>query len=140
MRALLAWRGSTPPSVGVLTWGQRTLLGAGTTFGVLAMTVALWPSLRRIGFRWRPRFDWRHPTVRQLGRLARWVFVYVGANQIAYVIIIGLNHRVGEGAYTAYLNAFVFFSLPHAVVTVSIVTALLPGMAERWAGGAGGGP
>src|SRR5207249_12301333 len=27
---------------------------------------------------------------------------------------------------------FVFFQLPHAIVAVSIVTALLPGMAERW--------
>jgi hypothetical protein len=29
------------------------------------MTVALWPSLRAIGFRWRLRFDWRHETVRR---------------------------------------------------------------------------
>ena len=34
------------PSVGDITWLEKTVLGAGTTLGVVAMTVALWPSLR----------------------------------------------------------------------------------------------
>ena len=97
------------------------------------MTVALWPSLRRLGFRWRLRFDWRHETVRRLLHLARWVVVYVVANQIAYFIIIRLSGRIPvEGAYVVYSHAFIFFSLPHAIVAVSIFTALLPGMSARW--------
>ena len=92
------------------------------------MTVALWPSLRRLGFRWRLRFDWRHETVRRLLHLARWVVVYVVANQIAYFIIIRLSGRIPvEGAYVVYANAFIFFSLPHAIVAVSIFTALAAG-------------
>ena len=31
------------------------LLGIGTTLGVVAQTVALYPSLRKAGFRWQPR-------------------------------------------------------------------------------------
>jgi putative peptidoglycan lipid II flippase len=135
MLLLLSLRDGDPPTIETITAGQRTLLAAGTTLGVIAMTLALWPSLRRIGFRWRLRFDWRHETVRRLWTLARWVLVYVAANQLAYIVIINLNHRVGPGAYTAYANAFVFFSLPHAIVAVSVVTALLPGMAERWTDG-----
>jgi putative peptidoglycan lipid II flippase len=135
MFALIAMRGTTPPRVETLTFAEKTLLGAGTTLGVLAMTAALWPALRRIGFRWRLRWDWRHETVRQLFHLARWVVVYVVANQVAYLIIIRLASRISAGAYTAYSQAFVFFSLPHAIVAVSIFTALIPGMAERWTGG-----
>jgi len=134
MLALIAMRGTTPPQVETLTLAEKTLLGAGTTLGVLAMTLALWPALRRIGFRWRLRWDWRHETVRQLFHLARWVVVYVVANQVAYLIIIRLATRISAGAYTAYSQAFVFFSLPHAIVAVSIFTALIPGMAERWSG------
>ncbi len=52
------------------------------------MTLALWPSLRSLGFRWHLRFDWNHPAVRRLGKLALWVVVYVVANQLAYVVII----------------------------------------------------
>jgi putative peptidoglycan lipid II flippase len=127
----------TPPAG--LTGGQQMLLGLGTTLGVVAMTVALWPSLRSLGFRWRLRFDWRHETVTNLLRLSRWVFLYVVANQAAFLVIINQNARIGEGAITAYSQAFVFFSLPHAIVAVSIFTALLPGLAERWSAGDPGG-
>jgi putative peptidoglycan lipid II flippase len=135
MFAFIAMRGPTVPQVATLTWAEKTLLGAGTTLGVVAMTVALWPALRGIGFRWRLRWDWRHETVRHLFHLARWVVVYVIANQIAYFIIIILASRIAGGAYTVYSVAFVFFSLPHAIVAVSIFTALLPGLAERWGNG-----
>ena len=118
------------------TRSQRLVLAAGTTLGVIAMTLALWPSLRAIGFRWRLRFDWRHETVRRLLSLARWVALYVVVNQIAYFVIILFNGRVGLGAYVIYSQAFIFFSLPHAIVAVSIFTALLPGMSERWSAGA----
>jgi putative peptidoglycan lipid II flippase len=135
MLAFIAIRHGGEPSTG-LSGAQRTLLAAGTTFGVFAMTIALWPALRRIGFRWRLRFDWRHETVRRLLSLARWVALYVIANQLAYIVIINLNYRLFDGAYTAYSQAFIFFSLPHAIVAVSIFTALLPGLAERWSSNA----
>jgi putative peptidoglycan lipid II flippase len=115
-----------------LSFGERTLLAGGTTFGIVAMTLALWPSLRSLGFRWRLRSDWRHPAILELGRLARWTLIYVAANQLAYLLIIVLNNRLGPGVYFAYTQAFVFFQLPHAIFAVSIFTALLPGMSERW--------
>ena len=99
---------------------QRLVLAAGTTLGVVAMTVALWPSLRAIGFRWRLRFDWRHETIRRLLHLARWVALYVVVNQIAYFFIIVFNGRVPGGGYAVYSQAFIFFSPPHAIVAVLI--------------------
>jgi putative peptidoglycan lipid II flippase len=135
MFVFIAMRGPSLPSVAALTLAEKTVLAAGTTLGVVAMTVALWPALRRIGFRWHLRWDWRHETVRRLFHLGRWVVVYVAANQAAYLIIIIFASRISVGAYTAYSQAFVFFSLPHAIVAVSIFTALLPGLAERWGTG-----
>ena len=133
MVAFMALRHGADPTIASVSTGQRLLLAAGTTLGVVTMTVALWPSLRRLGFRWHLRFDWRHETVRRLLHLARWVVVYVVANQIAYFIIIRLSGRIPvEGAYVVYANAFIFFSLPHAIIAVSIFTALLPGMSARW--------
>ncbi len=132
MLVFIAMRGPSVPHVATLTLAQKTVLAAGTTLGVVAMTVALWPALRRLGFRWHLRWDWHHETVRHLFHLGRWVVVYVAANQVAYLIIIIFASRISVGAYTAYSQAFVFFSLPHAIVGVSIFTALLPGLAERW--------
>jgi putative peptidoglycan lipid II flippase len=40
--------------------------------------------------------------------------------------------RVNGGAYSIYSQAFIYFSLPHAIVAVSIFTALLPGLAGAW--------
>ncbi len=89
--ALLVGNGTS--SVEHITFAEKTVLAAGTTFGVAAMTLALWPSLRRLGFRWHLRFDWNHPAVRRLGKLALWVVVYVVANQLAYVVIIVFTGR-----------------------------------------------
>jgi putative peptidoglycan lipid II flippase len=119
------------PSVAAITGTEKLVLGAGTTLGVIAMTLALWPSLRRIGYSWRPRMDWNHSAVRKLGRLSVWVAVYVVANQVALLIIIVLAGSV-IGGFSAYSYAFVIFVLPHAIFVVSIFTALLPSMSARW--------
>jgi putative peptidoglycan lipid II flippase len=97
------------------------------------MTLALWPALRRVGFRWHLRFDWNHPAVRRLGKLALWVVVYVAANQLAYVAVIVFTGRFPDDGYQIYASAFILFQLPHAIVAVSIFTALLPPMSGRWA-------
>lgn len=121
------------PSVDRITLAEKSVLAAGTTLGVFAMTVALWPSLRRLGFRWHLRFDWNHPAVRRLGRLALWVAIYVIANQVAYIIIIILaNHDPSGSGYVFYASAFLLFQLPYAIFAVSIFTALLPAMSGRW--------
>lgn len=126
-------RHGAPASIAGVTTGQKLVLAMGTTLGVVAMTVALWPSLRAIGFRWRWRWDLRHPAIRRLGKLAVWVVVYVVANQAAYLIIIILGSGLGRGQITTYQNAFVLFQLPYAIFGVSIFTALVPGMSGRWA-------
>jgi putative peptidoglycan lipid II flippase len=123
-----------PPSPGNISLVQKMVLGAGTTAGVLAMTVALWPSLRRLGFRFRWRLSWRDPAVRSLVRLSGWAVFYVVMNQLGLLVVIVLAGGVA-GGYTAYQAAFIFFQLPHAIFAVSIMTALLPSLSEAWARG-----
>jgi putative peptidoglycan lipid II flippase len=127
-------RGTRPPSVEGITAAEQTILAAGTTLGVVAMTVALWPSLRAIGYRLHLRTDWNHEAVRRLLRLAGWVALYVAANQLAYIVIIIVNNRFRSGPQI-YTTAFTVFQLPYAIFAVSIFTALLPGMSERWSSG-----
>lgn len=116
----------------VVTGPQKLVLAVGTTLGVFAMTAALWPSLRRLGFRFRWRWDWRHEAVRRIAHLAKWTVVYVAVNQIGYLIVI-LLAAGRRGDYSAYVDAFILFQLPHAIFAVSIFTALLPAMSGRWA-------
>jgi putative peptidoglycan lipid II flippase len=114
-----------------ITLTQKLVLAVGATAGVAAMTAALWPSLRRLGFRWRWRPDWRHPAVRKLVRLSGWVVAYVVTNQLGLLVVIVLAGPE-QGGYTAYQAAFIFFQLPHAIFAVSIMTALLPSLSEDW--------
>jgi putative peptidoglycan lipid II flippase len=117
------------------TSAQRLVLAIGTTAGVAGMTLALWPSLRATGFRLGWRTGWRHEAVTRIARLARWVFVYVVANQVGYLVVIVLATGWGRGGPTAYMAAFILFQLPHAIFAVSIFTALLPAMSARWTDG-----
>jgi putative peptidoglycan lipid II flippase len=132
-------RAGEPPSVDDIAMLEKTVLGAGTTLGVVAMTVALWPSLRRTGFRWKPAGGWGHPAIRRIARLSGWVLVYVAANQLAYIVIIVLAGGVCDACYQIYATAFIIFLLPHSIFAVSIFTALLPATAERWTDGDIGG-
>ncbi len=111
-----------------LSAAQLWLLGVGTTAGIVAMTVPLWPVARRQGWRWRPSFDWRNPMIRRILRLGGWAVLYVVVNQAGYLVVIVLTGGI-VGGYTAYVVAFTFFQLPHAVYAVSVMTALVPAMA-----------
>src|SRR5205085_8019785 len=79
----------------VATTPEKLVLAIGTTLGVFVMTVALWPSVRKLGFRFHWRGGWRQSdAIRQIVHLAKWVVVYVVANQLGYVVVIVLaNHR-----------------------------------------------
>jgi putative peptidoglycan lipid II flippase len=117
-----------------ITTPQKFVLAVGTTLGVAVMSLALWPSLRRMGFRWRWSLDLKDPGLRQILRLAGWTLVYVMVNQIGYLVVIVLASG-RQGGVTAYQSAFIFFQLPYAIFAVSINTALLPSLSSRWADG-----
>ena len=135
----LILRGSAELTAQSLTSGQITLLGIGTTLGIVAQTVALVPSLRAAGFSLRPRGGFAQLGLRKVGHLAKWVLIYVVANQLAYLVVVRLSSAeelVADGrGYPSYVYAFVLWQLPHAVVAVSVITALLPRMSRAAADG-----
>ena len=117
--------GPRPPTPGGLTTAQFLVLGAGTTLGIVTQTLALVPFLRKAGFRFRFRRLGRE-RFRSLAKLGGWVLTYVIANQAGYLVVVRLASGVREGGYSAYTYAFQLFSLPHAIVAVSVITALAP--------------
>ena len=114
---------------GLLLW-----LGLGTTAGVAAQALVLWPLLKGAGV--HVRFVWapRHPAIRRVIRLAGWTLGYVVANQVSFWVALVLANRE-PGDVSAYSYAYVFFQLPYGVLAVSILTALVPDLAERWSTG-----
>lgn len=130
---------------GALTGRETALLGWGTTAGIALQALALVPSLRAAGFRWRPRFDWRGSGLTAPLRSAGWLVLLVLTNQAAYWVTTRLATAAGQRAeelgagggfgFAAYTNAYLLWAVPHGIVTVSLVTALLPRMSGAAADG-----
>ena len=121
-----------------LTGTETAVLGWGTTAGIAVQALALVPALRAARFRWRPRFDWRGSGLTQPLRAAGWLVLLVLANQAAYWVTTRLATTAGLGGgpgYGAYNNAYALWVVPHGIITVSVVTALLPRMSAAAADG-----
>ena len=106
-------------------------IGLGTTAGIAAMALALWPALRHAGVRLRPVFAWRHTAVHTMMRLSGWTVGYVIVNQIAFWVVLVLANGKSAGAFV-YLSAYAFFQLPHGLFAVSITTAIQPDLASSF--------
>jgi putative peptidoglycan lipid II flippase len=126
-----------PSSLGT---GAIAFLGATTTLGVAAQALVLVPVLRRTGFGFRPRFDFRGVGLRRAGDLAKWTLLFVLVNQLAYVVIVNLGTRAGVDAkhelpygvgFGTYATAYLIFILPHSIITVSMMTGLLPRLSRQ---------
>jgi putative peptidoglycan lipid II flippase len=128
------WRvgGVAPSAHRVLHDGVLlTLLGAGTTAGIVVMAVSLWPALRRAGVHLRPSGRWRHRSVRQVFTLSGWTLAYALVNQVALAVVLALAASLaGSGKVTAYTYAFMFFQLPYGLFAVSLMTTVEPEMAR----------
>lgn len=132
--AYAAMRGSRDPSVTEITTAEVWLLGAGTTTGVVAMTLCLIPRLTKLGWRFRPRLDLSHPAVRRGARLGVWALGYAGGYQAGLVVVLLLANKI-EGGVAAYQWAFTFFYLPHALFAIPIFHVLFTAMSEHVARG-----
>ncbi|MGW6906959.1 murein biosynthesis integral membrane protein MurJ [Streptomyces sp. NPDC054940] len=111
--------------------GQR-LLGVGVLLGLVVQALAMIPYLRETGFRLRLRFDWKGHGLGKAAMLAKWTILFVLANQAGALVVTQLSTSAGIGSgvdgtgYAAYANAQLIWGLPQAIITVSLMAALLP--------------
>lgn len=127
---------TVPDRVQDITHAQVIWLGVGTTLALAVQAVALVPFVRAAGFRFRLRFDWRGTGLRKSAGAARWTLLFVLANLVAGTVVTRYASAADQAlpedgvGFTAYSNAQTIWMLPQAVVTVSLVTALLPRMSR----------
>jgi len=124
--------GASPASMSA---AQVQLLGFGTTLGIVAQTAALIPFLRKVGFRWRPRFDFRRAEVAEIRRMAGPLFGYILTTQVAFLVVQNVANAASTRAtydgFPAYSYAWQLFQMPYAIVGISVITALLPRMSAH---------
>ncbi|MCC9306788.1 murein biosynthesis integral membrane protein MurJ [Kitasatospora sp. RB6PN24] len=131
--------GGQSQSIGKVTSGQTMLLGVGTALGVAIQALGLLPSLKAAKFRWTPRFDWRGAGLGAPVRAATWAVLMVVVTQVAFTEITALTTSVDQMASkiglrsvgnAPYTYASTLFYVPQGVITISMVTAILPQMSR----------
>jgi putative peptidoglycan lipid II flippase len=141
----LVWFGPAASRCAAYGAGPELLLGLGSTLGIAAQFFILLPYLRSVGFRYKPRFDFRGSGLGHTARLGMWTVMLILVSQIANLFVVrlassGTAHGAldacgsGTGAdagtgYTIYSSASLLTLVPHSIVTVSLATAILPRLA-----------
>ncbi|GHB25039.1 lipid II flippase MurJ [Streptomyces viridiviolaceus] len=111
--------------------GER-LLGVGVLLGLVVQALAMVPYLRETGFRLRLRFDWKGHGLGKAAMLAKWTILFVLANQAGALVVTQLatasvtDTNIPGTGFSAYANAQLIWGLPQAIITVSLMAALLP--------------
>ncbi|WP_440711712.1 murein biosynthesis integral membrane protein MurJ [Herbiconiux sp. YIM B11900] len=124
-------------SVDSWTPGMVALIAGSATLGVVMQSLVLLPSLRAIGFRFRPRLGFTG--LGAATRIAAWTFLAVLAGQLAYVVVSNVAATAGQelnkaGIDGASLNtlslAYMLVLLPHGIATVSLATAMFTSLSR----------
>ena len=121
-------------SADTITDTQVAILGWGTTLGAVIQALILIPIVSQTNF--KLRFLLGFAGLGKSFKLAGWTLVYVAISQAGYLITVnvatsaavrsaqeGITRGVG---FTPYSNAYLIMLLPYSIVTISIITALLP--------------
>ncbi|WP_426564219.1 murein biosynthesis integral membrane protein MurJ [Angustibacter sp. McL0619] len=120
-----------PPSS--WTAGQIAVLAGSATLGVVVQALVVMIPLRRMGFRYRPRWGLRGVGLGGAGKVAAWTFASALMGSLGFIVTVKAANSAGtQGGpgQNAYGSAFLLFMLPHSLITVSLVTALFTRMSH----------
>ncbi|TSA20300.1 MAG: murein biosynthesis integral membrane protein MurJ [Actinomycetales bacterium] len=131
---------STQPTVQTIPTSEIIWIGLGSTAGYVAQALILIPVISRTNIKIRPRFDWRDSELRKSLHLATWTLLFVAISQASYLVTVNLSTGAAVRAlkagietgvgFTPFSNALLIYMLPHSIITISVVTALLPTLSK----------
>src|SRR5213592_3773027 len=109
-------------------FGPRSLTGLaiGTLVGGAWQLTAQFPSLRRVGYRYRADFQWRDQGVRNVLILMAPAVIAASAVQVNVLINSGFAASLGNGPVSWLNIAFRLMQLPLGIFGVAIGTVTLP--------------
>lgn len=124
----LFWNKSSHESLPPLPFGEKALIGLaiGTLIGGLLQLTTQLPSLKKVGFSFRPDFKWRDPGVRAILILMVPSVIAASAVQINVLINTSFASNLGPSAVTWLNNAFRLMQMPIGIFGVAVATITLP--------------
>ncbi|MDT0532109.1 lipid II flippase MurJ [Micromonospora sp. DSM 115977] len=127
----LAFAGTEGRSVGVaqVSGGGELLLSAGTTLGVVVLSLSLLIPLRRLRLRPRPGYAFPPDARARVGGLAMAGAVTVTAQQLALLVLLNRVSGGPTGSPQVFNLAQTMYLLPWAVLAVPLAVAAYPTLA-----------
>jgi putative peptidoglycan lipid II flippase len=109
-------------------FGARSLIGLaiGTLIGGAWQLMGQFPSLRRVGYKYRADFQWRDEGVRTVLTLMAPAVIAASAVQVNVLINSGFAASLGNGPVSWLNIAFRLMQLPLGIFGVAIGTVTLP--------------
>jgi len=107
-----------------------TVLAAGTTLGVVALSLPLLIPVHRAGIRLHLTWTFPQGVARRARALAGAGLLALVAQQVAVLVALWVSqHRGGPGTLNVYTYVQAVYLLPYAVLAVPIATAAFPALA-----------
>jgi putative peptidoglycan lipid II flippase len=107
-----------------------TVLAAGTTLGVVALSLPLLIPVHRAGIRLRPTWTFPDGVARRASTLAGAGLLALLAQQVAVLVTLWVSqHRGGTGTLNVYTYVQAVYLLPYAVLAVPVAMSAFPAMA-----------
>jgi len=113
-----------------LPGSASTVLAAGTTLGVVALSLPLLIPVHRAGIRLRLSWTFPEGVARRARALAGAGLLALVAQQLAVLVALWVSqHRGGPGTLNVYTYVQAVYLLPYAVLAVPVATAAFPALA-----------
>ena len=106
------------------------MVAVGTLIGNALAILFQVPYLRRVGFRFQPRIDIRHPGVKQAFVLMVPLMISAGLGQGYMIIDRIMASGLSVGSISALNYAFRLIALPQGVIVLALGTAILPTLSK----------
>jgi putative peptidoglycan lipid II flippase len=114
------------PTTGIIGMAYGVLIGG------LAQYAIQWPSLRRVGFRYRPGLSFSDPGLRRVFKLMGPAVIGAAAVQVNILVNSNFASNIpGEGPVSWLNYSFRLMQFPIGVFGVAIATATLPAISRQ---------
>lgn len=103
----------------------------GVVVGALMNFAVQIPALLKVGVRYYPVIDWRHPGVRRIGALAVPIIINYSLNQIQISVNNNFGSSLSPGSISALWYSSRLFQVPVGIFALAIAVATFPTMTEH---------
>lgn len=103
----------------------------GVVLGAAANFLVQVPALRRVGLRYYPIIDMKHPGVKKIILLALPVILMYTMNQLQVAVNSNLGSALIPGSLTAIWYSYRLFQLPVGIFALAIGVAVFPTLTEQ---------